>query len=206
VSQPQKIDLSSMGWLFDRRSVAALIEPAPTGDQIDVLIRAAATVPDHGNLRPWRLVLVAGDERMGVGNALARSATDQRPDLDEDGRDRLRQKAFAAPAQVLIIASPDPSSKVAEWEQLASAACTGFAIVLAAHALGIGAIWKSVPFTRGSGLQDLLHLTPDEQLLGWVNLGTPSMQPSPRLPADPGDYTSVLAHGSMRTYDRLPDR
>jgi nitroreductase len=102
--------------------------------------------------------------------------------------------------QVLVIASPRIGAKIEEWEQQASAACAGFAVVLAAHGLGLGAMWKSVPFTRGTGLTDLLGLTPDEQLLGWVNVGTPAGVPPPRPEADPATYAHVLRHTTPVTY------
>ena len=55
----------------------------------------------------------------------------------------MRGKAFAAPCAVMLIASPRLESNVPEWEQVASASCTGYAVVLGATALGLGAVWKS---------------------------------------------------------------
>lgn len=54
---------------------------------------------------------------------------------------------------------------------MASAACCGYAIVLVAHALGLGAVWKSPPFRNGTPIRSLCQLTGTEQLLGWVNVG-----------------------------------
>jgi nitroreductase len=85
----------------------------------------------------------------------------------------MRGKAFAAPCSVAVIASPDPSSNVPVWEQVASASCTGYAIVLAAVALGFGAVWKSAAVLETEPVRALFGLTEHEQLLGWVNIGTP---------------------------------
>ena len=76
-------------------------------------------------------------------------------------------------ALVTVIAAPRPA-KVERWEQVASAACSGYAMVLAAHALGLGAMWKSVPFRTGPVLAETLGMGPDDELLGWVLLGTPT--------------------------------
>ena len=65
----------------------------------------------------------------------------------------------------------DRSAKVDDWEQVASASCLGYAITLAADRLGLGAIWKSSGFRRGALLRRVLDMGPDDEFLGWVNLG-----------------------------------
>jgi nitroreductase len=73
----------------------------------------------------------------------------------------------------MLIASPNPESNVPEWEQVASASCTGYAVVLAATALGFGAVWKSAAVLEATPIRALFALAPGERLLGWINLGTP---------------------------------
>jgi nitroreductase len=77
----------------------------------------------------------------------------------------------AAPTLIALVAAIDPKTKVPEWEQAASAACAGYAITLAAHALDLGAIWKSTPFTDGSRLREILGMSDGHRFFGWVNLG-----------------------------------
>ncbi len=87
--------------------------------------------------------------------------------------DGMRQKAFRSPTVIALIASPKPG-KVEVWEQVATAACAGYAITLGAHAIGIGAVWKSVPFTKGAALAKLFAMTPEEEMLGFIHLGRPA--------------------------------
>ncbi len=94
-------------------------------------------------------------------------------DLPEAMVEKMRRKAFAAPCTVAVIASPDPGSNVPVWEQVASASCTGYALVLGATALGFGAVWKSAAVLETSPVRSLFDLGEDEDLLGWVNMGTP---------------------------------
>lgn len=61
--------------VLSRRSAARLAEPAPGRDDLERLVQAAATAPDHGRLRPWRLVPVSGDERVRLGDALGEAAS-----------------------------------------------------------------------------------------------------------------------------------
>ncbi|MCU1395608.1 MAG: putative nitroreductase [Ilumatobacteraceae bacterium] len=162
--------------LLTRQSVSVLSDVAPSAAEIDAILQASVTVPDHGNLRPWRLVVVEGDARAAFGDALAAAGREANPALPDEIAGRLRGKAFAAPALIAVVARIDPAAKIAVWEQVASASCAGYAITLAAHQLGIGAIWKSSPFQEGAALRRALDMGPDDQFLGWVNLG--------RIPAE----------------------
>lgn len=148
-----------------------MFPPAPTDAQIEAILEAATGVPDHGALRPWRFVVVAGDARAAFGEALVGAAIEQQPGLDESAVDRIRSKAFVAPALIAVAARVDTTSKVPAWEQVASASCAGYAIALAAHQLGLGAIWKSAPAHAGAAIEKALDLAPDDVFLGWVNLG-----------------------------------
>ena len=66
------------------------------------------------------------------------------------------------------------ASNVEVWEQVASASCTGYAMVLAATGLGYGAVWKSAAVLGTTPVRQLFDVGPDETLLGWVNIGTPA--------------------------------
>ncbi len=157
--------------LLTRRSSPVLHGPGPTDAELEALLHAATTVPDHGALRPWRLVVVVGDSRQAFGDALAAAALEHEPAASGDVLERIRSKAFLAPALIAVAARIVPG-KVPEWEQVASASCAGFAITLAAHQLGLGAIWKSSPYHDGSALRHALDLTPADRFLGWVNVGS----------------------------------
>ena len=82
-------------------------------------------------------------------------------DLPESAVAKMRNKAFAAPCTVVLIASPHPESNVPVWEQVASASCTGYAVVLAAVALGFGAVWKSAAVLDTQPVRSLFGLSED---------------------------------------------
>ena len=56
-----------------RRSVKAmdLHPPGPNQQQMDQLLAAAARVPDHGKLGPWRFICFQDDARQAFGEHLA---------------------------------------------------------------------------------------------------------------------------------------
>ncbi len=189
---------------------------APDHAALTDILEVATTVPDHGSLRPWRFAVVRGPARDRFGEALVAGLHELRgADLPDAVVAKMRQKAFAAPACVALIASPDPDANVPVWEQEASAACTGYAMVLTAQALGYGAIWKSAATVGAPAVRAFFALSDHERLLGWVNLGTPAPPKAHRRVATAGpaleDLVTVFDDTDARPFDaghadaRLPD-
>ena len=171
-------EASSPSWLTDQLTEPRLAPSrngvAPGERELAEILKVATTVPDHGGLKPWRFAVVKGAGREVFGDALVAGLRHERgSDLLDSVVNKMREKAFAAPCCVMVISSPVPGSNVPEWEQLVSASCTGYAMVLAATFLGFGAIWKSASVLHAPPVRSLFGATDREQLLGWVNIGTP---------------------------------
>lgn len=199
---PPASSAEAIAVILSRRSNAALVEPGPTPQQLAQILRAGTTVPDHGSLRPYRFLVSQGAGRERVGAALAATMREVRPESPAEAIEKVRAKAFAAPTQVLLIASPRIGHKIVEWEQFVSAGCTGYAIALAAHALGLGASWKNAPFDRGAALCEQLGLLPHERLLGWINLGQVA-RPLPDIPAvDLATLVGVVGLDGISGYEQ----
>lgn len=160
-------------FLAERRSASVLNEPAPSREELQNILNVAGTAPDHGKLMPYRFVVFEGEGREKFAMGLVNAANENRHEpLDDKLVPKIKAKAYAAPLQVLIIFSPRPSEKIPDWEQMAAASCTGYALVLAANALGFGAVWKSFAYDTGSELRALIDLKSNEKVLGWINIGT----------------------------------
>lgn len=187
--------------ILSRRSNAALVEPSPSKAQLAQILRAGTTVPDHGALRPYRFLVSEGAGRERVAEALCAAMREAQPDAPPEVADRQGRKAFAAPTQILLIASPHLGHKIPEWEQRVSAACTGYAIELAAHALGLGAIWKNVPFDHGVALTELLGLGEHERLLGWINIGHVAQELPAPIALDLARLVGVIGRDGIAPYE-----
>ncbi len=162
--------------------------PPPTSDDLAAILATAASVPDHGGLRPWRFAVCAGAGRDRFAEALVDGLHEARgADVPEGMVAKMRSKAYAAPCSIMVIASPDPASNVEVWEQVASASCTGYAIVLAATGLGYGAVWKSAAVLGTAPVRTLFGLSDAESLLGWVNLGPAAPLSRKKRKPDTGD-------------------
>ncbi len=147
----------------------------PTPEDLGLILATATSVPDHGDLRPWRFAVCTGAGRDRFADALVAGLHEARgTDLHDAVVEKMRNKAYAAPCSVVLIASPDPSSNVEVWEQVVSASCAGYAVVLAATGLGYGAVWKSAGVLGTGPARALFDCGPDESLLGWVNIGSPA--------------------------------
>lgn len=157
--------------LYERKSTGKLVAPGPTPDEVAKLLKAATTVPDHGRLSPYRFVVVSGASRDMLGECFIKDASCGGP-LEEAKQEKIRRKASAAPCLIFLIFSPKQSTKIPAWEQMCSASCTGYAITLAAHSMGLGAIWKSFKPGIGKNLSSFFSLTQEEQVLGWINIGS----------------------------------
>ena len=63
--------MDALDLLLNRVSVTRLCEPAPTADQLDLMFRAGLRAPDHGQLHPWRFLIIEGDARHKLGELFA---------------------------------------------------------------------------------------------------------------------------------------
>jgi nitroreductase len=187
--------------VMTRRSESRLADPAPSDEELAQILRAATTVPDHGHLQPWRLVVVRDDARAAFGDALAATARRHDGSLDDRRAAKIRSKAFEAPLLVALAARIREKRGVPPWEQIASAACTGYVMTLAAHELGLGAIWKTSPFLDGKEIRKVLDLTKGDAPLGWVNLGRHVKPARSRPDIDLAPIVRVLGtDGTPRPY------
>ena len=164
---------TAMGFLLTRRSTptSALKAPAPEGGALDLLLTAAARVPDHGRLEPWRFVVVEAGARARL-SALIR----QRGAALGVEAAKVEKSAASwanAPLIVAVVSAPKPSDKVPPVEQLLSAGAVCLGLVNAALASGWGAGWVTgwAAFDRAF-VETGLGLTAQEQIAGFVHLGS----------------------------------
>lgn len=172
--------------LHSRRSRPALVEPAPDPAQLDELLRAACAAPDHGRLRPWRFVVIDSAARGSLGDAFAAATADADPAATPAALAHARAKVMRAPMIVVVVAVPRPHPKVTVREQRAAANCVAYGLMLAAHARGFGAMWRSGWFGGAPKVRAHLGLAEHEEVAAWIYLGTPSgAAPPPRPAIDP---------------------
>lgn len=163
--------------LHTRNSVSVLTEPGPRREDMDTIMAAALRAPDHARLRPWRFLTIEGEARSALGQLFVDAENQHRAKageapMDAEASAKLAAKPLRAPLIVVVIASPVDHPKVPEVEQLLSAGCAAHGVLLAAHALGFGAIWRTGSKAYDEAVKRGLGLAEHEQLVGYLYLGT----------------------------------
>ena len=166
--------MDALDLLLNRVSVTRLVDPAPTAEQLHVMFRAALRAPDHGQLRPWRFLVIEGQARDRLGELLAEALRLRQPDASEEVLQKPYKMPLRAPMLVAVIACPVPHPKVPQSEQVLAVGCAAHGLLLAAHAQGLGAVWRTGEFAYDRHVAEGLGLMATEQLLGFIYLGTPA--------------------------------
>lgn len=174
--------------LTQRVSVGKLTAPAPDEGQLHAIRRAALRAADHANLRPWCFLEVSGDRLRALGELFCRAALQSEPGLNEAQQERFRAMPLRAPMVVIAVAKMTEHPKVPRDEQLISAGCAVQNMLNAAYALGVGAYWRTGDLAFSRPLHSALGLTEDDQIVGFLYLGTPEsgFREAPSL--DAGDF------------------
>jgi len=173
-----------------RRSIGKV-----SGDISDAVMRElvalALCAPNHKLTAPWRFTILRGDARVRLGNLWADLAAalplpagvEREAYLAKEARKPTR-------APVLLVTSTrtdlDP---VAAAEDFAATAAATQNVLLAAHARGLGAVWRTGEMAYHAQINAFLGLAASDRIVGIVYLGLPAMD-APR--ARERDVDAVL--------------
>jgi len=177
--------------LHTRNSVNLLGEPAPSAAQLETIFKAGLRACDHKNLRPWRFLVIDGEARKQFGELMmsVKQAMEPEP-LSQELADKLVSKPLRAPTIIAVAAKITDHEKVPEVEQILSAGAAAQLMMTAAHAQGIGAIWRSGSMMFQPAMREGLGLDDSHRLVGFLYLGTPkAIKPLPEL--NPDDFVQV---------------
>ncbi|MFT6430599.1 MAG: nitroreductase [Halopseudomonas sp.] len=159
--------------LHERVSITRLVGPAPTGEQREALFRAALRAPDHAWLRPWRFLVLEDDGRQQLGELFVQAALEDGSVMDGGALDRLRGKPDRAPLIIVAICTHRDHPKVPLHEQDMSCAVAVGNMLIAAHAVGLGAVWRTGPMAAHPVVCRGLGLAENEQIAAFLYLGQP---------------------------------
>jgi nitroreductase len=149
-----------------RHSHSKVTADAPSRLQLLPLVEAAATVGDHGDLKPWRLIELRGDARGRLGAAFVEASG-----LAGKDAEKLAAKPLRASLLIAVVFVHKPSFKVPDWEQEAVASGVAHMLSLLLDEAGWGVFWRTGGLTRSEPVHRMHELAPNEQLLGWLYVG-----------------------------------
>jgi len=163
-----------------RCSAITLQEPAPTREHIQRIMEAGGHAPDHGKLAPWRFVVIEGEARAVLGQALVSALLAKDPVATIDQQKRERDKVLRAPCIITVAARIYKTNKVPDIEQVLAVGAAAQNMFLAAHALGYGAMWKTGTGAYDAGVKAALGLHADDHIVAFLYLGRVGTAGAPR--------------------------
>ncbi len=140
---------------------------------IEKLLDAAVQAPNHYKVRPWRFVVLTGEGRNKLGEVMAASQQERHPDIPPEAFDKCRALPLRAPVVIAVGVDKPSESKVLEIENVCAAAAACENLVLAAHALGLGAKWRTGEWARDAKVKEFLGFEADQHIIGFIYVGYP---------------------------------
>lgn len=170
-----------------RRSVPALQlgEPGPDEATLLRMLASAVRVPDHGRLVPFRFLRIQGPARAALGRFMAERLLQRDPQAPPSQVEKALHRFASAPLVLAVVARLQAGHKVPEQEQLLTAGCVCFALLQAAQACGFGAQWLTGWMAYDREVTRHLGLAGNEQVVGFIHIGTPRQQAPERERPDP---------------------
>jgi nitroreductase len=178
-----------------------LFLPAPDGEQLQLILNAAASAPDHGQLLPWRFVIVPESARPGLAEVFGAALRERDPDAIHQQVEQAKEKAFRSPLLLLMLVNSrrgDPDVDL--HERIVSAGCAVQNVLLMATALGFGSALTSGKALKSGGLRAFFNMQDGEHALCFVSIGTVLSSKPAKLRPTVSDYVTTL--GSDRPQGR----
>ena len=177
--------------ILNRVSARKLIEPHPTQDEMDKVFKGALRAPDHAWLRQSSFIQVTGEGINRLSKIFEEYAKTV-PDIKDEIINKYKNAPYRAPMIVILVSSIKDHPKVPEIEQKLSTAASAQNILLTLNALGYSAIWRTGKLAFNPFIASKLNLESDQEILGYIYVGTAdgSNKKIPEL--DIEDFVSYL--------------
>src|SRR4051812_16895467 len=154
-----------------RSSAKSYGDLPPTRDHLASILESAVHAPDHGRLRPWRFMLVEGNQRRKFGDILAAAALRRTPTLSAGDLQRERDKATRAPLIIVVVCRAVTGTKVPLIEQILATGAAAQNVPLGLHNFGYAAAWKTGESAYDPEVKQALGLAVDDHIVAFIYTG-----------------------------------
>jgi len=163
--------------LRERHSTGKLKPDPVPRELVEQIITAATWAPNHRLTEPWRFVVLVGAARAALGEVMAGSLKARLGHAAGDREavhvEKERNKPLRAPVVIAVAALPSREPNVVESEEVAAVAAAVQNMLLAAEALGLGAIWRTGEAASDPRVREHLGFPAEAHLVAFVYLGYP---------------------------------
>lgn len=186
--------------ILGRRSVK-VFDPRPIAPElIERCLDLAVWAPNHKLTEPWRFSVVTQDARTELSWQVYQDLKETNPQMAwvelEAASLKHRRKIHSAPV-IIVVYSLQDDDPVRSRENYAATAAAIENLLLAAHSVALGAIWRSGTIFEGDHVRAFLHSPPQSQFVGAVYLGYPAQRDTRRRRTDARAQTYWVPVGKM---------
>ncbi len=160
-----------------RRTIGKSTGDVPR-ETITELIEAATWAPNHKLTQPWRFTVVTGSAREKLGEVWGREAAAKAdPATRAAVMEGEAKKPLRAPAVIVVSVRTDENPVTAEEDLTATAAAVQN-LLLAAHAKGLSAAWKTGKIVYNAEVKRFLGIDQSDRVIAFVYLGAVAKEES----------------------------
>lgn len=185
---------TTLSLLLSRRSVVAanIVHPGPDDEELKQIISAGVRVPDHGKICPWRIQILEDKGRRQLVQLQEELFPKVRPTDSRKKLELLMQVTMNSPRLLVVTSYPEPLKfeKIPLIEQQLSGGAVCQNILVAAHSMGYVAQWLTSWPAYQPEIKTLLGHSVDRDILGFIHIGSASLEPGER---DRPDYDAVVS-------------
>ena len=183
--------MDALNNILNRVSARELAEPHPTESEMEKVYKAALRAPDHAWLRPSSFIEVKGDGLNRLSNIFLEYAKNQ-TDITDQIIQKYKNAPFRAPMIIILVNTFKEHPKVPSIEQKLSTATAAQNIMLALNTMNYSSIWRTGKLAFNKETQTKLNLSDNQEILGYLYIGT-SIGENKKIPnLDIDDFVSYL--------------
>ena len=177
--------------ILNRVSARSLVEPHPSKKEMDIVYKAALRAPDHAWLRTSSFIEVKGESLNKLSNIFVNYGKSV-PDISDEVLDKYKNAPYRAPMIIILVNTFKEHPKVPAIEQKLSTATAAQNIMLALNAMKYSCIWRTGKMAFNELIQKELGLDNDQEILGYLYIGTESGEKKKIPNLDIDDFVSYL--------------
>ena len=163
---------SFIDFLGNRRSVTAkkMASGKIKKDHLRQILSVGIRVPDHGALKPWRLVVITGAKRKQIDEeVIFPEFIKPNPDASVENQSIEKSRLQRADVIIAVISSPVQHKSIPKWEMQLSAGAVCTTLLYAAQSLDYAAQWLTEWYSYNPKMLKALGSTPGkEQIAGLI--------------------------------------
>lgn len=166
-----------------RRSITLVNEQAVPEELIEQIIEAGTYAPNHHKSEPWRFFVLRGEGREKLGKVLKDITTAQQEDpLSENSQAKItksERNPLRAPVIIAVGVEPGNKDNIILKEEFAAVSSAVQNMLLTAHALGLGAVWRTGAICYHPDVRDFFGLSENGEMSAFIYIGYPEFEPKP---------------------------